>query len=439
MFKFTASKTLYPADFMKRSQNITTRHTSNAIDELPDWMTGWQRGGNFINPNSHESIGLPDNIQDISAPLGIPTQSLIGNIEPSLQTQNSYALLAVLAALTAPFLYRLNEPGICLHFHGNSEEARQALLYSASSVWQSDVYDFKDVRNHMVGLKIFHKDTALCLSEVPANRTKDMHRFLRRYFLGRKGAEPGVSGVVISTGGEPLAHAVDREIGFNAFVEKERVFAIDISLGGWPNNYAFKADDTIAPKLIDALKWDTQGALRYIRTEQSRLVHYLPKPKGAPACERVSSFFWFLNAVGNYIGDKEGLNWWTGGALPRFFHLFINEVDGQNNLFMTFLKHIATKLPRSLKLGGHEFKLPSPYISLKRGRVLIPAGEMRQLIESKSLRLRFTAWLRKNKVLIPQYKTKLLGTYHSPKHKKSIRAYKLDIPHLLRLLESNIK
>lgn len=396
-------------------------------NNLPEWMTGWQNDGHFIAPNSKTGLlPLPSRIDHLTTPHGLSKKALIGDTKPSLQTQNSYAMLAVLTSLAAPFFYHLRKPGVCIHFHGNTKAARDALLYSASSVWESSVYDFQSVRGHIYGLKIFHKDTALCLSEVPKKRKNDMRKFLRRYFLGRTGADPGIPGVVISTGEAPLTPSTSRNAGLNAFIENRRPLAIDISLGAWPNQYAFQADHRIPSKLINTLLFNVNGIVSSIYDEQSRLSQYETNRAGLPACEPVSSFFWCLNAIANHISDNGGFNWWAGGALPSIFQRLIDEVDNQYNVFMGFLKNLVNNLPTLIQLGGKSMEYRTSYILLKDNRVLIPATAMQRLVPENSLKLAFTSWLEKNGVILTRRKGKTCDAHHSPRHKKPIQGYRID-------------
>jgi hypothetical protein len=408
-------------------------------NDLPEWMAGWQNDGRFVAPNSSDSIQHPNKIEHLITPPRLSPKELIGGIEPSTYTQNSYAMLAILTSLAAPFFYQLRKPGICLHFYGNSKAARQALLYSASSVWESDVYEFKEVHGHMYGLKIFHKDTALCLSEVQPNRKKDLHKFLRRYFGGREGADVGVSGVVISTGEKPIAPSNDQESGLNALIENKHLLAINICLGAWPNQYAFKADPSIPPNLVNSLIWDLTGTVSRIYDEQLRLSRYETTRKGLPTCEQVTSFFWLLNAIANYIGDKGGLDWWRGGGLPPTFQKFIDEVDSRYNTFINLLKIIAGRLPIPLKFGDYVMVNPTPYIKLKADRVLIPAEEMQRLVPAKSLQRDFTSWLSMNGIILTRRKGKICDTFYSSRHKKPISGYKVDAPKILEMLSNYIQ
>ena len=404
-------------------------------NDLPEWMTGWQNDGRFVGPNSTDSIQPPNKIEHLIVPPSLSPKELISDIEPSAHTQNSYAMLAILASLAAPFFYHLRKPGVCLHFHGNSKAARQALLYSASSVWESDVYEFKEVHGHMYGLKILHKDTALCLSEVPSNRKKDLHKFLHRYFLGREGADVGVSGVVISTGENPIAPSKNQESGLNVLIENERLLAMDIHLGAWPNQYAFKADPSISPTLTNSLMWDHTGAVSRIYDEQLRLSRYETTRKGLPTCEQVTSLFWLFNAIANFIGDKGGLDWWRGGAFPSTFQTFIDEVDNQYNTFLTLLKTLAGRLPQPLKFGDYVTVNPTAFIPLKTGKALIPTEEMQRLVPSNSLRRDFTSWLSMNGIVLTRRKGKISDTFYSSRHKKPIAGYKVDVLKIFKTLD----
>ncbi|BDQ36850.1 hypothetical protein SYK_12100 [Pseudodesulfovibrio nedwellii] len=328
--------------------------------------------------------------------------------------------------MTAPTLALVKTPGICLHFHGRSQSARNALLASISKVAGHAIYSLPDALKHVVALKGHHKDSTLHIAEVEDDDIKGMHRFIRRYFLGRKGKDGPVAGIIISTGNSPLGQK-----GGHLFTHNKRVLAVDVEL---PEDHTatYTELQPLQDALIEALTVHRDETLSALKGKKEELLRAEPQAKDQVG-KQVASIFWLCAAVGTWFQEQGKLSWWKGRTIQNLFNEIIVKYN-QHECFISALHKLSLIMPTNAKIGEYKIKRPREMEEISRGEILIPTAEMREVVPPQHTLRQWTAWLLKNTILIPNKAGRLSATYYSKKQGKSIKGYLVNHRKLHKVL-----
>lgn len=399
-------------------------------------VAGWQADGSFLSPNASHSPHISSfKLKEQALPTGYTTKQCMEDLHVADTTSDPYVLLAVTASLAAPFLNKLNLDGICLHFYGNTEKARKALICAASSVWPTNVYQLPEAKSHVVGLKRQCKDSTLCIHEIHPNQTRLMHSFLRRFFYGRKGADEGVCGIVISSGEMQLARDVDRKKGVNAFIDKTNVLAIDICIESWRGK-TLQVDQNLSSDITGHIGTLQDEWFISVKTAYMRFSNGHGKAKRIRASKQIVSFLGLCFAVGSFALSAKYLKWWDGSDLESVFNKLLVGIDSQDKIYRGFLKQLFDALPNKTKIGSFELKNATLAIAMTKNKVLFPARALKKILDDANSLRDFTVWLKKNRILISRGKVNLCEVYYSPKEKKPIRGYLLNKRRIIEVLEA---
>jgi len=124
--------------------------------------SGWQQDGSHIGPNGDNPAS--GSFYRVKA-LALPSEDYVNpdSIDLFSSTTDRFVLLAILASLAGAAIKPLHRRGVCIHFHGNTDEARKALLLSASSAWDGRTYSFNEAKKHVRDLKRQYSDSTLCV------------------------------------------------------------------------------------------------------------------------------------------------------------------------------------------------------------------------------------------------------------------------------------
>jgi len=383
--------------------------------------SGWQQDGRHIDPNGDTStFGSHYPAKSVAVPRGDFVKP--GSIRASKATADSLVLLAILASLSGAVLKPLQRSGVCIHFHGSSEEARMAILHSASSIWDERVYSFDEAKKHVRDLKRKYADSTLCVGGVTEEKVRSMRSFVKRFFLGRKGADDGIQGVVVSTGDKPLAQSQNRQRGVNAFTVNGEVLAIDVPIA--QSSGVACSVKGLASSLVNALYLnlaDTRGCLH---DDLFRFANQHQKSQKGKLQKQVANFYWLFAAVGCWIYGEKKLSWWQGNSLNGVFEGFVEAADKQEADFLRYLTMIAQRIPCKFRTDTVEMELPSPLVDIGHGCILVSSEWMKTLIDNRSTLRGFLEWLRVNRILVRKA-GKNCANYHHPKKQKSVRGYAL--------------
>ena len=384
---------------------------------------GWQKDNSFIFPGSTISTSSTYALQSHQLPEGVESKNLLPNTSINKTTSDPDILLATLASLSAPFLKLLKFPGICLHFHGGTKPGRAAIVHAASSVWNQSPFKFADVKRHIVALKMQHKDTTLGIFEVPPGETKSMGSILRRYFKGRKGAERGVTGVIVSCGEEPIGQAENRQKGLNAYTYQHSLMAIDISLENM-DIQGFRFDHNATRALVEDLTTRKDDLLKQMNSDENRFKEQLRWAKSPRPNKQASDYLRLLMAVG--YAESNQHCWWGGGPFQPIFHQIMSTIDCQESCFVSFLKAMNVYMPIPDMVFGFEVSSSKSFIEIDPKRVLAPSSKMAEITKDRQTLLQFIQWLKAQKIVIPKRPGILCGEYYSPQHKNTIRGYMIN-------------
>ncbi|MBI9111485.1 hypothetical protein [Maridesulfovibrio ferrireducens] len=357
--------------------------------------------------------------------------------------------LAACFSLISPLLNFIKSKGICLHFHGGSKQNRDSILSAVNYVWGDvlipKVCSADDLKNNVVALKKLHTDLPLCVCEVgEANEAqKKMRTFLRRYFLGRKGADEGIHGVVISTGNMPLAPEKDRRMGRNGYVHQKNVLLIDIPVGA--------IDFSIYEKLPADF---SQMAVQKIQENKERFAEVLKSVHKEFKCQLVvrSSSKFFAEIVRIFsmvycaeyylIGDKELAVPTCFGAASLRHIGFVRKLDLEANYFMPEARHLFGVCGQIFSLGfvlvisSLGPSLPKLNFIATKSYIIIAADDFKELYGENFPFGTYTAWLKRKNVLKPFKGGDLCGVHHFPKLNKSVRSYKVILKKLYQLAQN---
>jgi len=257
-----------------------------------------------------------------------------------------------------------------------------------------------------------------------------MRSFIKRYFLGRKGADSGVQGVIISTGEKPLAQRLNRRNGINAFIEKGEVLAIDISIDQWSGTAC--CVDRLAFRLVDQLASNFADTVGTLRLDQTKLRQEHQKLEKGKFNQGIADVLWLFAAIGHWAYGEEKLGWWQGNNLPIVFRDFVKAVDGQEALYMSHLKLIDQSIPKEVEIGSVRVGYKTSLANIGGGRVLVPSSWLQKIIGNRSDLKQFLAWLRANRVISTKAGENC-GSYHHPEAKATVRGYALWIKNIQRM------
>jgi len=390
---------------------------------------GWQQDKSYIDLNSNNSlIGSPYRAKA----LAVPNTDYVdpASIKVSNITTDRFVLLAILASLTGPVLRPLNLRGVCVHFYGATEEARKTLLYSASSIRGDRVYSLEKAKKSIRDLKRQYSDSTLCIGGATSKDVGAMRAFVKRFFLGRKNSDEGVTAVIISAGEKPLAQSRNQRDGVNAFTVGKDVLAIDIRVS--------HSSETACPvkglgaALIEELSFNRTDTLGNIRAEQYDLAAKFQRSQKSELNQSVANFLWLFASLGYWARGEGEIGWWGGDSLPMVFQDMVSKIDDNESDYFKHLKLIADDIPQKISIGPMEVENLTSCGDIGRGRLLVPSTRMNELIDHRGVLKDFLKWLRANKVLITQ-NGKSCGNYHHPQSKKTVRGYALWIKRILHL------
>ena len=388
-------------------------------------QSGWQDGFHYIPPSpQHQSTSFRVKTHKLPIPIDVLT-----SIKVTPRTHTSaciFFLLGALASLAAPALTPLKTPGLCLHFHGGSEDARKALLASISKISGHHLYSLSDALKHVTALKGHHKDSTLHISEVGKEEVKGMHRFIRHYFLGRKGKDEPIAGIIISTGETGLG-----QNGGHLFAHNKRALAIDLEL---PENLAatYTEVQPLLNVIVEALTADSVETLSNLRGKRKEYIRTVPRAKDQ-LDRQAASLFWLCAAVGTWAQERGKFDWWKGEIIQTLFKKIVVNYSQQMR-FITALKHLSLIMPTKAKIGDIPIHQAREMEEISKDKVLIPTAEMNEFIPPETTLRQWTNWLRQNNILIPKTNEKMSGAYYSKKQKKGIRGYIVNLKMLYMML-----
>lgn len=401
-------------------------HHSSTDQTTMVTQAGWQHRFQYTPPTTKLSRSAPYKAKANILPIPYDVQDSINSVPKTQHSACSSLLLGALASMAAPALAMVKTPGICLHFHGGSQTARNALLASISRVSGHAIYLLPDALKHMAALKRHHKDSTLHIGEVGNDDIKGMHRLIRRYFLGRKGKDGPTAGIIISTGSKPLGQKSSR-----LFTHKKRVLAIDVEL---PEN--FTANDVELPAqqhaIIEALTEQQDATLTALKTERKAFSSKSLRAKDT-LDKQVSAFFWLCASVGSWAERCEKLSWWRGDTLSKIFVKTVSDYSQQVR-FTTALNRLSLIIPTNAKIGDIPIRQLGEMEEIAKDNILIPTAQMNESTPPGNTLRQWTAWLLENKILIPKKKGILSGVYYSKKQRCELRGYLISRRALFKVL-----
>lgn len=392
---------------------------------------GWQKDNSFIFPDSEISSALSYTLQSHEIPVGVDNKKLLPPASIHTRTSDPHALLATLASLSAPFLQHRNLSGVCIHFHGGTANIRAAVIHAASSVWRLLPYSFADAQKHIVALKRQYKDAALCILEVPPSDKKSMRSLIRRCFIGRKGADKKISGIIISCGEKPIGQTENHEKGLNVFTHHNNVMAIDVSLDN-ANTASFRFDHNATRSLVYDFIARKEDCLNVIRLQEKQFKKELTWANRPRLNKQIADYLRYFMAMGTPAQSADP-GWWRGGALVPIFDQLMAGIDHRDAIFFELLRlmKLSMPLPDTLKQLGAPGS--ASIIEINKNRVLVPSATMARITKDRPTLLRFISWLEARKVLIPKRPGILCGEYYSPRHHKTLRGYMISTRHFAKL------
>ncbi|WP_155887453.1 DUF927 domain-containing protein [Paucidesulfovibrio longus] len=393
---------------------------------------GWQADGSFVFPCQDNDSSNRSLASSLTLPKG---ENLLCRIPPfgdMSSTADPYVLLAITAALAAPFLKPHKLSGVAVHFYGGTQAKRLSAVLAASSVWSGTAYSFRQAHDHLRELKQHYKDTALCIYEVPQPDIKSMRSLVRRFFNGRKGAEEGVVAVIVSSGESPLGQTKNHQESASTFVDRDKLLGIDIKI---TDRFiqAFIFDAHLTNSLVESAKGQQGESTKAIQAYLEEGKTYWPSAPNPTPIKQAQKFLSLCFAIGRLAQAKQP-DWWHGGPLSEIFNDFMIDISHHHFNMLNMLQKLKMHFPSNLLSPKIESRIARPLIQLSKRFFLVRTDIMTQIAQAKSTRLEFTRWLEKEKILLPKRSGILCGEYYSPKHKKTIRAYKVDRSRLYKVL-----
>ncbi|WP_291327144.1 hypothetical protein [Desulfovibrio sp. UCD-KL4C] len=380
---------------------------------------GWQDDGSYIPPT--ETTQPQDQNIKVKSHVLPPPEDLYSFPRLGKEKFSTEATLAALFSLVAPLLRKLGMKGVCLHFHGGSADDRDLIIHAVQTVWRSYLYpvhySLPDVKRHIAALKMHRKDSVLCVREVQEHQVKNMRSVLRRFFLGRKGSDPGVDGVIVSTGAVPLGEEKEGRKGRAGYISKGRVLAVDVELGKDRNaggELTHSTGEVFLGKIIDGnfaqllseFKYyfvaDKKqgsgdivfGVLTDIATVAFVMIRWLHSAAGIPP----ATIDFCDQEFGNLI-FRHDLELIKYGPIVVELHKIIQ--NAQKNP-ASFLKQV---------------------VPCGRGCFAITAKDFKKIIPDEVSLTFFSIWLKKKKILRLSQDKSLCGVHHFTGLGGSARAY----------------
>lgn len=391
---------------------------------------GWQQDNSYIDLNGNNiAAESPYRAKALAVPKADhvnPASLRVLNV-----TTDPLTLLAMLASLAGPVLKYLSRRGICVNFFGGTDAARRAILLSASSIWDGRVYPLREAKDGIRDLKRQYSDSTLCVGGATSNNdVRVLRAFVKRFFLGRKNSDEGVTAVIISAGEKPLAQSRSQREGLSVFTVGKDVLAIDIGIShSCETACSVKG---LGAALIKELFFNRTDTLGNIRAEQADLAAKLQRSQKIGVSKSVVNFLWLFASLGYWAHGEGKLAWWNGEILPIVFQRMVSRIGGNESAYLNHIKLIVQNLPRRMSFDLFEVDNFTPLVDIGRGRVLVPSTWMKNLINHRGVLNDFLKWLRANKVLITQ-NGKNCGNYHHPQKKKTVRGYALRIKSIQRI------
>lgn len=140
-------------------------------------------------------------------------------------------LFAVGASLASPIVGGFGFSGVILNFYNKLSDSLVDLACQAVGVWSGERvvgFRFPICSPDVVELKRQYRDCVVCVDVASYEKNSKLHTFFKRYFKGRKGAEGGVSGVVVTSSGEVIGNCVSSRKCCSVGVFAQDVIVINI-------------------------------------------------------------------------------------------------------------------------------------------------------------------------------------------------------------------
>ncbi|WP_319779944.1 DUF927 domain-containing protein [Maridesulfovibrio sp.] len=415
------------------------REDAVAVEE-----SGWHKDG-FVPPRSELKVSS----YKLKSVL-IPPESA-GNLElarfDNKENWEAEEELATYLSLLAPLLGLVKHKGICFHFHGGREQQRDSILSAVNYAWGDwlvpKVCSADDLTTHISALTKLHNDLPLCVREVGSSdkAQNKMRTFLRRYFLGRKGDNKPVRGVVVSTGAEPLTPAKDRRLGRWGYVYDGDVLLIDIPVGRSNFGATEKVPAGFGKVAVHEIQKDNDQFSKLLRSAHKEFKRALVTRKSSRVFSEIVRVFSMICCVEYYLVGKQELTADFVSSdirLARYIRM-VHDLDTEKDYFRpdaVRLAKICTEFFnfRCVPIAAgidHESCMKKSIFTEKH--IIIPADDFKKMWSDDFPFGSFTAWLRKEKILVPFKRQGVCGTHHYPKLKKSVRSYKINKKRLIEL------
>ncbi|WP_415717051.1 hypothetical protein [Maridesulfovibrio sp.] len=356
--------------------------------------------------------------------------------------------LAAYFSLIAPLLGLIKHKGICFHFYGSSKWRRDSILDAVNYAWGDwlvpKVCSADDVSKFIVALKNMHKDLPLCVREVGSSdkAQKKMRTFLRRYFLGRKGADGGVRGVVISTGEETLVPEKDRRLCRNGYVFQNDVLLISIPIGAVDFSAYEKLPAGFGQMSVQKIKKDKGSLVEIFELVHNVFKRELKRGKTPKVFAEIVRILSMIYCVERYlVGDNAvSDNFVVSDAALRRCMRCVRDLDFETSFFMQSAQTLNRTCGQILSTGfsydafssGAGASILSIFVETK-SYIIVPADEFKKIWGDGFPFSAFTEWLKKKKVLVSFKNQGVCGVQHFPKLKKSVRSYKINKKRLTEL------
>ena len=386
-------------EYLSSQYTRSNRRKANGETRLITQQRGWQPEGKFFPP-------------DISV-----TTSNSYEINNSKETDNPAILLAILTSWIAPLLKPLKHHGVCLHFYGGSKETKDALLFSACSAWNTFPHTLTKIQHHLKDIKNNYKDSSLCICNVSATQTKQMRGFLRRYFFGRKNAEKGICGTIISVGDAPLSQQSNKSKGLNAFTYEDKLLAIDVYVGD------FKTGCNVPWNLVLELQEDLQGTLLSLSSYESEYTKRFTPIKKVKIHGKIQQLFSLLAATASIAMESGHLGFWKGKHPWKILNEIQSDTDSQWMNFESSLRGLFYSLPPKKPLVEGLPQSPFDIVNLGNNTFLYPARQIKTILADSQTPKEVINWLASNGVFKRKRNGKLCCSHYSKAEKKTVRCY----------------
>jgi hypothetical protein len=407
--------------------------------------SGWHKDG-FVPPRSElkassyklKSVLIPpESACDLSLPLFDDKEYWRPEEE-----------LAAYFSLLAPLLGLVKHKGICFHFHGGREQQRDSILSAVNYAWGDwlvpKVCSADDLTKHVGALTKLHNDLPLCVREVGSSdkAQKKMRTFLRRYFLGRKGDNKPVRGVVVSTGEKTLTPAKDRRLGRWGYVYGGDILLIDIPVGLSNFGTTEKISAGFGKFAVHEIQKDKDQFSKLLRSAHKKFKQTLVTRKSSRVFSEIVRILSMIYCVERYlVGDNAvSDNFVVSDAALRRCVRCVRDLDFETSFFMQSAQTLNRACGQILSTGfsydafssGAGASILSIFVETK-SCIIIPADEFKKMWSDGFPFSAFTEWLKKKKVLVSFKNQGVCGVQHFPKLKKSVRSYKINKKRLIEL------